>query len=210
MRKLLASLLLIVSFSGTSFANTEIAANNDPSAYLEKLAKNLIAELEINKHALKKDISVAEKLVNKHILPAIDTLSFSKRTLGKKIWTSMSESQRATFEKAFIGQVINKYAKGLSFYDGQDFVFKATRFNKKKTAAEVKSSMLQSGSTPLQIVYHLSNSTGKWLITNFIVEGVNMRNSYKNQFRPRIKEIGLEQFLQELTKPKADKKLAKK
>lgn len=197
MRKLIGSLMLFIGLNGMAFAQS------DPSKYLESIALKMISVVETNKEALKKDPKVAENLVKKHLLPVIDQQSFAKRTLGKKIWTSMSEQQRTTFIKGYIEKVINKYAKGLALYDGQAFVFQPAEISKKSGNARVKSSMKQEGAEPLDIHYYLSQNSDNWLITNIIVAGTDMRKSYKSQFRPRIKEIGIEQFLQELSTSEA-------
>jgi len=201
MRKSITSLIIFLVFSGMSLAD----AAADPSKYLEGIAKNMIAAVEQNKEALKTDTVLAERLVKEHLLPVIDTQAFSRKTLGSKTWKKMSAEQQKTFESGYISQVINKYAKGLSFYDGQDFIFQDAEISKKSGNARVKSSMEQAGSEPLRIDYILSKSSDKWLITNIYVEGTNMRKSYKNQFSPRIKEIGIAKFLEEFTAPKMAK-----
>jgi phospholipid transport system substrate-binding protein len=197
MRKTIASLIIFLGVSGISLADTA----PDPSKYLEGIAKTMIAAVEQNKEALKTDTLLAEKLVKEHLLPVIDTESFSMKTLGSKIWDSMSVKQQKKFQSGYINQVINKYAKGLSFYDGQDFIFEDSEISERSGNARVKSSMQQSGAQPFRIDYILSKSSDKWLITNIYVEGTNMRKSYKNQFAPRINEIGIEKFLEELTAP---------
>jgi phospholipid transport system substrate-binding protein len=198
MRKTLASLFIILGFNGISLAEAAV----DPSKYLEDIAKKMIIAVEQNKEALKTDDSLAEKLVKEYLLPVIDTQAFSSKTLGSKTWETMTAEQQKTFESGYINQVINKYAKGLSFYDGQNFIFQDSEFSKKSGNARVKSSMQQSGSEAFRVDYILSKTSDKWLITNIYVEGTNMRKSYKNQFTPRIKEIGIEKFLEELTTPK--------
>ena len=193
MKKLGILLIFLMSFTGTAFANI----NDDPSIFLESIAKKMIDAVEKNKESIKTDASIAENLVRKHLLPVIDTNTFSKKTLGKKRWKSMSPSQQTKFTNNYVEQIIGKYAKGLSLYDGQAFEFEKAEIRSNK--ARVKSSMKQSGSQPLSIVYFLGKSANQWLITNIYVEGTNMTKSYKNQFLPRINEIGIDKFIKELS-----------
>ena len=84
------------------------------------------------------------------------------------------------------------------------------KISKKTGNALVKSEMKQDGAAPFRIDYVLTPSEKQWKIINIMVEGTNMRKSYKNQFLPRIKEIGMEQFLVELNQQAGKKKLAVK
>lgn len=196
MKKLIGSFLLFIGFATTAMAET------DPSAHLSKMADDMINIIKQNQEALKTDSSLAEKLVRKHLLPAIDTQTFARKTIGTKRWKTLNDTQKKQFVDGFINMVVKKYAKGLSLFDGQSFEFEKAEFSKKNpNAARVKSSLKQAGEQPLSINYIVSKKSGKWLITNLIVEGTNMRKSYKQQFAPRIKEIGIDKFIEELNAP---------
>ncbi|WP_168204199.1 MlaC/ttg2D family ABC transporter substrate-binding protein [Aliikangiella coralliicola] len=195
MKKLIGSLIILLGFNSIAFADT------DPSDYLKGVANKMISVIEQNKEALKTDSKLAENLVRTHLLPIIDKEAFSRGTLGKKTWKTLSDEQKELFKNGYISRVINKYAKGLSLYDGQAFVFQKAEISKRTGNARVKSAMKQSDSEPLDIHYHLTKKSGNWLITNIIVAGTDMRKSYKNQFKPRIKEIGMDKFIEELNAP---------
>ncbi len=193
MKQILAIFMLIV-FSGNTFAS------ESPDLYLEKIATKMIQAVKKNQSSLKTDKMLAIKLVKKHLLSAIDRNGFAKRTLGKKAWKSLSEAQQQKFVSLFINLVIGNYAKGLSLYDGQTFQFKKAIFSKSGKSSKVRSSMQQSGTTPVIIDYLLSNKTGSWKIINITIEGVSMNKSYKNQFLPRLNELGIDAFLADLEK----------
>lgn len=197
MRKFIASLLLLVGLGSTAMAET-----TDPSVHLKGIADKMISVIEQNKEALKTNDDLAEKLVREHLLPAIDKKTFARLTIGSKTWKSLNAEQQEAFVEGYINRVIDKYAKGLSLYDGQAFNFEEPKFSKKNpNLARVVSKMEQEGSQPLDISYTVSKESGNWLITNIYVEGTNMRKSYKQQFLPRIKEIGVAKFIEELSAP---------
>ncbi|MDH5433950.1 MAG: ABC transporter substrate-binding protein [Gammaproteobacteria bacterium] len=196
MKKLINIIILL-------FVSTQaLAADEDPSVFLKNAADKMINAIEANKEKLKKDDTYAESLVREHLLPLIDKESFSQGTLGSKMWGEMTPKQHQEFINGFINRVIGKYAKGIALYDGENFIFEDAEFSTKSSSARVKSSMEQSGSEPLDIYYYLSPDSGSWLITNINVSGTDMRKSYRNQFLPRIKEIGMEKFIEELNTTK--------
>lgn len=191
MNKILPILVLIF------FVNTAYSEEN-PSIFLETVANGLIAEIEKNKEQLNTDEELAKILVRANLLPAIDTAGFAKRTLGKKAWSKASQEQKTKFVDLFIDLVVGNYAKGLSLYDGQIFKFSDPVLSKSGKSAKVRSSMQQSGSTPIIIDYLLTNRSGSWKIINLTIEGVSMIKSYKSQFSPRLNKLGMDAFLAEL------------
>lgn len=192
------ALFVFLSLSLSTNAQPTSANNINPSIYLDGVSKQLLAEIKENQQKLVNDTKLAEKLVRNNLLPAIDTQGFAKRTIGKKAWTSATDSQKTRFVNAFIQLVINSYAKGLSLYDGQTFKFSDPVFSKSGKYAQVRSSMAQTGSTPIVIDYKLSNKSGSWKIIDLTIEGVSMIKSYKSQFAPNLEKLGLEKFIIDL------------
>ncbi len=191
MKKLLATLILLVLAPLAS-------AQEDPSVFLEKVANNMISKVELNKDALKSDSLLAEKLVKETLLPAIDTEVFARKTLTSKTWKGLSSEQQQRFITQFINLVVGNYATGLSLYNGQTFTFSKPIYSKSGDYAKVRSSMEQSGSTPVIIDYVLSVKSGSWKITDLTIEGVSMSKSYRSQFLPRINSMGFDSFLAEM------------
>ena len=191
MNKILAIFVLLF------FIETAYSEEN-PSVFLKTVANGLISEIQKNEKELATNEELARQLVRTNLLPAIDTAGFAKRTLGKKAWTKASEEQKRKFVDLFIELVIVNYAKGLSLYDGQVFKFSDAVLSKSGKSAKVRSSMEQSGSTPIIIDYLLTNKTGSWKIINLTIEGVSMIKSYKSQFSPRLNKLGMDDFLAEL------------
>jgi len=198
MNKLLA-ILLLITFVGTTNAQD---ARQDPSVFLEKVAGDMINEVEKNLSELKTNKKLAEKLVKNTLLPAIDTKAFARKTLSSKTWKTLSNDQQQRFISEFIDLVVGNYATGLALYDGQTFKFSKAIFSKTGKSAKVRSSLQQSGSTPIIIDYVLSIKSGSWKIIDLTIEGVNMSKSYKSQFLPRIKSMGIDAFLTEMESKK--------
>lgn len=201
---------IIKSFSILFFAfyvNTLLAADSpaleSPNVYLEKVADAMIVEVEKNKAALKTDKKLAARLVQKILIPAIDTRTFSRLTLTSKKWKGLSEDQQKRFTKGFIDLVVGNYASGLTFYDGQKFKFDNPRYSKSGNTAKVKSSMQQAVGSPVIIDYKLSRKTGSWKIIDLTIEGINMVKSYRTQFLPRLKSLGVDAFLKDMESKKS-------
>ncbi len=215
MRKLLGAFIVLFGITGVvqaeakSIDKSKTQADNNPAQIMEDISTKMISLIKKNQNALKKDSTLAETLVKENLVPVLDMKTFSRKTLGKKVWNSISEKQQNAFVDGFVNRVISKYAKFLALYDGQSFEFAKPRYSKSKKGAIVKSTMKQAGEEPLDISYRLSKRSGDWLVTNITVAGTDMRKSYKTQFLPRIKAIGIDnfdQFIVELNTPPEKKK----
>ena len=193
----------ILIFCFAFIFTTSLTAQENPSVFLEGVANNMISQIEQNKEALKKDKQLAQKLVKDTLLPAIDTQVFARKTLTSKTWKTLSNEQKEKFTSKFIDLVVGSYASGIALYDGQAFTFSKPVFSKSGKSAKVRSSMEQSGATPIVIDYVLSVKTGSWKIIDLTIEGINMSKSYKSQFLPRIKSMGMDAFLKEMGNTKS-------
>jgi len=194
--------ILVFAFYA-SISAADSATLESPNVYLEKVADAMIVEVEKNKAELKTNKKLAAKLVHSILIPAIDTGAFSRLTLTSKNWKTFSQDQQKRFTKSFIDLVVGNYASGLAFYDGQKFKFSDPRISKSGNTAKVRSSMEQAVGNPIIIDYRLSRKSGSWKIIDLTIEGVNMVKSYRNQFLPRLKSLGIDGFLHDMESKKS-------
>ena len=68
----------------------------------------------------------------------------------------------------------------------------------KGSIVTVKTEITQSSSQPINVDYALSNSTGKWLVIDLIIEGVSMITNYRSQFGTSVRTNGVDGLLKEL------------
>jgi phospholipid transport system substrate-binding protein len=193
------SQLLTICILSFACAKLFAHAGETPNDYLEGVANNMIQVLEKNKSSLKGNKALAKKIIQENLLPHIDQDKFSQKVL-KNLWKSLNSQQQEKFKQAFVEQIMEKYAVGLELYDGQKFTFKKAKINTKGNAL-VSSKMKLASSESLTIAYYLTPHDHSWKIYNIVVDGIDIAKSYRNQFLPRIGEIGMEKFIQELNTP---------
>ena len=63
----------------------------------------------------------------------------------------------------------------------------------------VKTEITQNGGQPINVNYALSNSTGKWLVFDIVIEGVSLVTNYRSQFSSEIRKSGMEDLLRQLS-----------
>ena len=192
-------LLIIMGLLLASTLFSVAKAAVDPKSHLIEVTEKISSEILANKEKIKSDSNFAKGLIEKHLLPQIDTVYMAKRILGKKHWTGASEAQRETFIEEFVGLMLNTYAKGLANYDGQPINYEDTQYSKSGKTANVRSEIIPNEGEPIIIDYRLKvQPDDSWLVTDVIIEGVSMAKSFANQYREKIDQIGLEATLKEL------------
>jgi len=187
-------LLLLVAL----IISTSVLADLAPDELVRKTADDVINELKKDKDIKVGDRAKIYKLAEEKILPNFDFKRICRLVLGKN-WRSMTVDQRNVFQVEFRGLLLRTYAIALSKFRDQTIEFKPLRMKSSDTIVLVKTEITQSGGQPIDVNYALSNSTGKWLVFDIVIEGVSLVTNYRSQFASQVKKNGIEDLLKKLS-----------
>jgi phospholipid transport system substrate-binding protein len=81
-------------------------------------------------------------------------------------------AQMSAYTTAFRGYISRKYGRRFNEFEGARFEVVSSRAI--KSYFEVKSNAYLKGQNPFEVLWHVSNKSGKNLFFNIIIEGVNM------------------------------------
>ena len=155
--------LILILFGLTIFGSVQAAPTNDPVSLLQYVADHMISGLRANKATLKSKPTVVYGLAYDFVVPNASLNEMSKRVLPPRIWQAASNSQRQEFQKLFTTTVIRTYASALSNYQDQTVKFFPVRGQTSgKTMIEVKSQIVSSQRSPIDVTYYLIRVAGAW------------------------------------------------
>jgi len=177
---------------------TSVFADLAPDELVRKTADDVINELKKDKDIKVGDRAKIYKLAEEKILPNFDFERICRLVLGKN-WRSMSVDQRNMFQEEFRVLLLRTYAIALSKFRDQSIEFKPLRMKSSDKVVLVKTEITQSGGQPIDVNYALSNSTGKWLVFDIVIEGVSLVTNYRSQFASQVKNNGIEDLLKKLS-----------
>lgn len=100
-----------------------------------------------------------------------DVPTIARSALGTAA-RSASAAQMAAFTNAFRGYISRKYGKRFREFIGARFEVQGARLV--KGFYEVKTVAFLQGQAPFEVLWHVSDKSGKDLFFNIIIEGVNM------------------------------------
>lgn len=194
MRKYFIKFFLLLLF----FSFNSLAALG-PDELVKKTAEDVIFAIKADQEIQKGNKEKIYKLAEEKILPNFDFNKVARLVLGRA-WRSANEEQKQAFIKEFRTLLLKTYAVALSKYKDQEIKFKPTRMSGAEEIVIVKSEIVQSGSQPIRVNYALSQSSGKWLVFDIVIEGVSLVTNYRSQFSSEIRRNGMDALINKLVK----------
>ena len=192
--KKLTTVIFACSFGMAIAASDEVA----PVKMLGATASQVIAALKKDHLTLKKNPQLVYPIVEKILLPQVDTDRMAKMVLGRSIWTQITPTQREKFSSEFIRLVVNTYSSALANYTDEEIRFMPLRDSLAKKRIQVSSQIIRREGPPILVAYRLLNTKSGWKVYDLIVEGVSLIQSYQSQFRAEIANNGFDKMLANL------------
>ena len=129
--------------------------------------------------------------MNSQVMPKLDIELMSKIILGKKIWTTLSESQKNNFvESLFKYRMTSTYMKSITAFDGEKVVFLPYDPGPKKNLAYVKSKYLIPGGD-IAVDYRLIKKSNSWKVYDIILDGISLMKNYRAILESMLKRRAL-------------------
>lgn len=185
-------LATILTFIFTCFAATANAQG--PTETVQAATSAVIAELiQLSKE--QRTHNEIKRLVENHILPAIDQEKIARQALGKH-WKKASGEQKIGFINAFRDLQVRTYTGAFKAFDGQEFSFKDARFNKKGNKAIVKGEMIQPSGQRIPVDFKLFvNKQQQWKIYDAVIAGLGMVKTYRQQLNEQLQTQSLDDII---------------
>ncbi|MFC3680525.1 MlaC/ttg2D family ABC transporter substrate-binding protein [Bacterioplanoides pacificum] len=185
------SIFLALMFSAAAYAQ-------QPREVVEQATQGVITELQKLAPEDRTDEQI-RRLVMNYIVPAIDQEKIAKGALGKH-WRRANAEQQATFIQRFRELQIRTYAGAFKAFNGEQFTFEETKFNRKGNRALVKGKLIQSNGSnvPIDFRLYLNKKTNQWRVYDAVVAGLGMVKTYRQQLSERLQSISIAELLTEL------------
>lgn len=171
-RAVLSGLLavsLVPVLPGISFALDKA----ESQALIEKITRDILKIINSSKSE-RQMFAEFEKVFSKYS----DVPIIAKSSLGVA-WRSASASQRAAYVKAFRGYISRKYGKRFREFEGARFEVIGSK--PVKRGYLVTSNAFLKGHDPFVVEWQVSDASGKNLMFNLYIEGINMLSSERTE-----------------------------
>ncbi|MEM8580501.1 MAG: ABC transporter substrate-binding protein [Pseudomonadota bacterium] len=164
----------LAAFGGLSFAGKAEAMNAQQAS---SLVTKLVDDIQTTVNSGKTGTSLYREF-ERIFATYADVPIIAQSVLGVE-WRSASSSQRRAFTDAFSGYVARKYGKQF-----RDFIGGRVEVNGARPIRsfyEVRSTAFLKGQRPFEVIFLVSDRSGRDRVFNIIVEGVNMNTSERTE-----------------------------
>ncbi len=178
-RLLMLLMLMFASVTAQASWDEARASVEDASAKMMKVLENEDLKSPDQREHL---ISEIESILN----PVVDFDYVSKRVMGK-FYNRVDEKQQQAFAVVFKDTMVRTYAKSLTGFDivryevapeGQP----SPDADKQVVSVNVYSAKGES----YTLVYYMLKEDSGWKLVNVLVDGINLRLNFKNQFSDMV------------------------
>lgn len=200
---LLGALLALV-LPGAALAQDAVD-NSAPQKLVETSARLLLADLDKNRAAYRKDISGLYKVIDEKFLPHVDVQFAAQNVLGKH-WRTATPEQRKRFVDAFYKSMLTTYGNALLEFTADDLRIKPFRGDANAERASVDTEIKRSNGAAVAVSYGLRRTPQGWKVWDVVIEGISYVKSFREDFGLEIDQKGLESLLARLEGTKAPAK----
>jgi phospholipid transport system substrate-binding protein len=173
------------SLKGTKEVNVKSIEgyNSDPFDLIDTLTVSLLAIISKYKNAYPTKEEVFFETIMAQMSPHVDFWRMSRSVMGS-YRTEATEKQLLEFTEVFRKSMVETYGRGLlSFNDEKINIINRREISADEVRVSVKQEIHSSGK-----VYPLSysmkkNEDGAWIISNVVIDGINLGKTLRNQFR---------------------------
>jgi phospholipid transport system substrate-binding protein len=192
----LAGALLGLLLPAAALAQTAID-NSSPQKLVDTSARVLLADLDANRAAYRKDISGLYKVIDTKFLPHVDVQFAAQQVLGKH-WRTATPEQRKRFVDAFYKSMLTTYGNALLEFTADDLRIKPFRGDANAERASVDTEIKTSNGTAVAVSYGVRKTPQGWKVWDVVIEGISYVKSFREDFGLEIDQKGLEALLKRL------------
>jgi phospholipid transport system substrate-binding protein len=164
-------------------------ATEGPSQVVQIAASDFLKALDANRQAYQRDPAKVQGLVDKYILPHVDTQFAAQLVLGR-YWRAATPQQRQRFINAFYHSMLNNYGAALVDFTSNMLKVYPSRVNPGDQNATVRTEMMRSNGGPIPVNYYMHMTPEGWKAWDVVIDGVSYVLSYRQDFGSQIAQQG--------------------
>lgn len=193
---LLGALLLGLAPAGMVLAQAAVD-NSTPPKLVETSARLLLADLDANRAAYRRDISGLYKVIDTKFLPHVDVQYAAQQVLGNH-WRTATPEQRKRFVDAFYKSLLTTYGNALLEFTSDQLRIKPFRAGTNPDRASVDTEIRRSNGAAVAVSYSLRRTDAGWKVWDVVIEGISYVKSFREDFGLQIDQKGLDALLTSL------------
>lgn len=174
-----------------------IDPNAMPDKVVESVAKQVLADLDVNREVYRKDTTKLRAMVDKYLLANFDT-EYAARLVLAKNWRTATTEQRKQFVEAFYQSMLQSYGTSLLDFTADKLKILPYQGKADDTVATVRSEIRRDNGSKVPVNYTLHKTPTGWKAYDITIEGVSYVKSFRTDFGTEIDEKGLDAVIKRM------------
>lgn len=171
----------------------------DPQSLVNETVEHLLITLRNKRSQIEKHPDQIYNLVEAIVLPHFDFDRMSKLVLAKH-WKAATEGQKQRFIEQFRALIVRTYALSLLDYTDEKVRYLPMRGELKKRKVTVRTEVIKpGGGKALPIEYNMYLPADAWKVYDVKVDGVSLVLNYRKTYHSKIKQLGLDVLIEEMS-----------
>jgi phospholipid transport system substrate-binding protein len=173
------------------------AAAADPATLVQQAAQGMLADIDRNRDAYRRDPAKIAAVVDKYLMPHFDTETSARVVLGQ-YWRSATPEQRQRFINAFYHSLLSNYGDALVDFTPDRLRILPARVAPGDTTATVRTEVTRKNGDRVSVNYSLRMTPQGWKAWDVVIDGISYVKSYREDFGAQIESQGLDTVIKRL------------
>ena len=183
-------------------------AAEQPSQVVDEAANGLLQALDANRAEYQNHPAKVQALVDKYILPHVDTQFAAQLVLGR-YWRTATAQQRQRFVDAFYHSMLNNYGSAIVEFTSNTLKVFPTRVTPGTQNATVRTQMMRSNGAPVSVNYYMHMTPQGWKAWDVVIDGISYVMSYRQDFGSQIAQQGIDSVINRLERGEKPAQISK-
>ncbi len=158
------------------------ASWQEASEVVDAATRDMLALMEREELTLEENTELLMEEIETVISPVVDFPYIAKRVMGK-YYRRASDAERERFAEVFKTTLLRTYAKSIAGFELKQYRIQTPSGESPEPEKQVVSVDVSSGNGEVYtLVYYMLKQEQRWTLVNVMVDGINLRITFRNQF----------------------------
>ena len=172
-------------------------AQEAPDALVKRVSEETLQIVKTDPKVQAGDRDRVREVIDTKLAPHFDFERMTALAVGRG-WRQATPEQQKQLTDQFRTLLARTYSNAFVQYRDQTISYKPLRADPAATDVQVRTEVIRSGQSPVQIDYSLAKKGSEWKAYDVIVGGVSLVTNYRDEFNAQIQSGGIDGLVKSL------------
>jgi phospholipid transport system substrate-binding protein len=183
--------LVVVMLAVALVAAAPARAQEAPDALVKRVSQDVLTTIKGDPLIQAGNEARIREVIEAKLVPNFDFTRMTALAMGRN-WRAATPEQQKRLTDEFRTLLVRTYSGALNQYRNETIDYKPLRNNPADTDVTVRTLVMKSGGSPVQIDYSLEKKAEGWKAYDVIVGGVSLVTNYRDEFNDQIAKGGID------------------